>query len=213
MKQLALISLFLILVISMNGQVSDYPPKVIAITIGEKHPSFDDSKFANIDFYYIIKEKYKNPEGMLENIDEGDNLLFDKNGVFIIALGYYPTKSTIGEAYHIAVRKKVVTDDELFDYTYLDDLTKKYIKKDKTEKENKKVKSKHPEELSKDYNSAKLPDFKVTDANGKEYSFNSVVTGEPLTLVVFMYFDLWNTSFNETERGYIEKLKKLNSGI
>jgi len=208
MKKLALISLSMIFALSIFGQVSKYPPKVVAIFLSEKHPQFDESKYSDIDFYYIIKKKYKNPEGMLKGITGATNLLFDKNGILITQLGYSSTNSSIGEAYSKSVRKKVVTDDELFDYTYLDEYTKTYIKKGKEMKPGKNLKSKHPEMLSDDYESFKLPDFKVTDINGKEYSFNSLVTGEPLTLVVFMslYYDSWDTP----EQNAIGEIKKLN---
>ena len=214
MKKLALIGLSLIFTMSIFGQVSKYPPKVVAIFLSEKHPQFDESKYPDIDFYYVIKKKYKNPEGMLDGISDHINLLFDKNGVLITRLNYVNSKSGMGEDFRKSVKKKVVTDDELFDYTYLDEYTKTYIKKGKVMKPGKKIKSKHPEDFSDDYESFKLPDFMVTDASGKEHSFNSIVTGEPLTLVVFvsLYYDSWDTPEQQADVE-IEKLNRIQSGI
>jgi antitoxin component YwqK of YwqJK toxin-antitoxin module len=211
MKKLALFSLSLLFTFSIFGQVSKYPPKAVVVTLGEKHPDFDDSKYPNVDFYYVIKKKYKNPEGMLQGINEGDIFLFDKNGVLINFL-QYSYNSDLGQAFYSRKRKKVVTDDQEFDYTYLDDYTKTYIKKGKVMKE-KNVKSKHPERLSKDYMSSKLPDFKVTDKEGKEYSFNDIVSENPLTLVCFVYFDSWESLKHMPEGRYVSMIKNLNDGL
>ena len=207
MKKLALISLSLIFAMSIFGQVSEYPPKTVVITMGEKHPDFDESKYPNVDFYYVIKEKYKQPEGLLYGLNEGDNLLFGKNGVLIRTLKY--KKGDLGESFYAADRKKVVTDDQEFDYTYLDDYAKTYIKKGKTIKE-KSVKSKHPEKFTQKYFSCKLPNFKITDLAGKEFSFNDIFGDSPLTLISFVYFDSWNSINKGAEAGWVKEIKTLN---
>ncbi len=192
---------------SIFGQVSEYPPKTVVITLSEKHPDFDESKYPNVDFYYVIKEKYKQPEGLLYGLNEGDDLLFGKDGVLITTLKY--RKGEPGESFYTAKRKKVVTDEEEFDYTYLDDYAKTYIKKGKVVKE-KSVKSKHPERFTEKYFSCKLPDFKMTDLEGKEYSFNDIFGDSPLTLVCFVYFDSWNSLDKGKEGGWVNRIKTLN---
>lgn len=213
MKNLAFTMLLCAVIFSAFGQVSKYPPKAIGIFLGEKHPEFDESKFPNMEFYYVIKKNYKNPEGMLQGINEGTNLLFDKNGVLIAPLKYAQTESELGKAFSYMKRNKVVTDGQELDITPLDDYAQTHIKKGKVLKAGKKIKSKNPDHISDDYITFNLPDFKLTDAAGKEYSFNSLVNGNPLTLVVFQYLDLWNESNAKTFKDQMQKLEKINDGI
>ena len=143
MKKLLFCALMATLTFISLGQVSKYPPKAVAIFLGEKHPEFNESDFPNIEFYYVVKERYKNPEGMLNGMNEGTNLLFGKDGIFIVPLKYAETESNLGEAFSFMKRNKVVTDGQEVDITPLDDYTITYIKKGKGIKPGKKLKHFH----------------------------------------------------------------------
>ncbi len=181
MKKLFLTTLMLCFSILLIAQAK-YKPKVIAIFLSPENETFDPSRFPDIDFYYIKKVKYKNPEGML-NYKAGQALAFDKNGTLITytnAIGwdmrYWPDRG------NFCTQKRGK-------YTNLNDLSKEYIKKGKTMKEGSKFKSKDPSKLSSKYLSFKVPDFPVYSVDGEETSFAALTKDNPLTLAVFTFLD------------------------
>lgn len=171
----------LVFTVTVFGQVSKYQPKVIAMFLGEKSPHFDENRFPDIDFYYIVKEKYKNPKGMLEGMDANKALVFDKNGTLVTLTNNVNSTLGIDMGYYLSTKKG--------EFLTLHNLSKDYIKKGDEMKLGKKFKGKHPEKLSASYISFPLPDFNVAKADGEKVLFNSLVKDNPLTLVVLLHLD------------------------
>jgi len=189
--------LSLLIVFIFNGLFAQikYKPVVKAIFLSPKNETFDASRFPDIDFYYVKKAKYKKPEGMLENIEAGKALAFDKNGILISysnAVGsdmdYWPD----GGNFILPKRGE---------YTNLKNLSKEYVKKGKVMKEGKKFKGKDPKKLSSKYISFKLPDFVLYTADDKKVSFAELTKGNPLTLIVFVYLNPDKDGKKGTESG------------
>jgi hypothetical protein len=181
MKKTLLIA-FMIALSGMVFATGKYKPKVIAIFLSPVNETFDPSQFPDIDFYYVKKVKYKNPEGML-NYKAGQALAFDKNGTLVSF-----TNIIGSDMDHWPDHGNFFTGKR-GEFTTLNDLTKEYIKKGKVMKEGKKFKAKDPAILSSSYFSFKVPDFPVYTLDGKEMSFAQLTKGNPLTLVVFVYLD------------------------
>jgi hypothetical protein len=178
----SILTLFVFIFVSVGFAQVKYQPEVTAIFLSPRNESFDPSRFPDIDFYYVKKTKYKNPDGML-NYKAGQALAFDKNGVLISFtniigsdMDYWPDQGNFFTA-------------KRGEYTKLYDLTREYIKKNKTMKEGKKFKGKNPNILSTKYISFKLPDFPVYTADNQEKSFAELTKGNPLSLIVFVYLD------------------------
>lgn len=193
MKKLALITLALALTFNMFGKGFKYQPKVVAVFIGEKSDNFDESRFPDIEFYYIVKKNYKNPKGMLVNFEANQGLAFDKNGTLVSYTKDITNALNSSNSNFITTKRG--------EYTNLDVLTKKYVKKEDEMKMGKKFKGKDPKKLSDKYISFQLPDFIVNNAKNKEISFNSVTKGNPLTLVIFVHLDSDTDGSKGTESG------------
>jgi len=181
MKKMIPTLLLLILFGEVYAQVK-YQPKVIAIFLSPKNESFNPERFPDIDFYYVKKIKYKNPEGML-NYKAGQALAFDKNGTLVSFtniigsdMDYWPDQGNFFTG-------------KRGEYTTLHELTREYIKKGKIMKEGKKFKGKNPNVFGSSYISFKLPDFIVYTADDQEKSFADLTKGNSLTLIVFVYLD------------------------
>jgi len=52
MKKLVLLSLAMIIAVSMFGQLKIQPSKTVVVILGPKNPTFDESKFPDVKFYY-----------------------------------------------------------------------------------------------------------------------------------------------------------------
>ena len=181
MKKLTLITLALAFSLSGFSKGYKYQPKVVAIFIGEKSPNFDESRFPDINFYYIVKKNYKNPKGMLVNFEANQALTFDKNSTLVSYTKDIVSALNSSNSNFITAKRG--------EYTNLDELTKEYVKKEDEMKMGKKFKGKDPNKLSNNYISFQLPDFIVNNSNNKEVSFNSITKGNPLTLVIFVHLD------------------------
>jgi len=181
MKKLVFILMFLFSVNLLFGQIK-HKPKVIAIFLSPKSDNFDKSRFPDIDFYYVKKVKYKNPEGML-NYKAGQALAFDKNGTLVSF-----TNIIGSDMDHWPDHGNFFTSKR-GEFTKLPDLIHEYVKKEKTMKEGKKFKGKDPNVLSTKYISFKVPDFTVYTEDDKKKSFAELTSGNPMTLVVFVYID------------------------
>lgn len=193
MKKLTLLILAFTFTLSMFGQARKYPPKVVALFLGEKSQNFDESRFPDIDFYYVVKKNYKNPKGMLVNFEANQALAFDKNSTLV---SY--TKDIISNLNNS--NSNFITSKR-GEYTNLDNLAKQYVKKGDEMKMGKKFKGKDPNKLSDKYISFQLPDFTVNTAANKEVSFNSITKGNPLTLVIFVHLDSDTDGSKGTESG------------
>lgn len=195
MKKLALISLSLIFAVSIFGKGFKYQPKVVAIFLGEKSPNFDEERFSDIDFYYVVKEKYKNPEGMLKNLEANEALAFDKNGTLV------SYSKDIVSALNMGFSGSNFITSSRGEYTNLDELTKEYVKKGKVMKSGKKFKGKDPQVLTSKYISFTLPDFNLKTADNKDASFNSITKDNPLTLVIIVHLEGDTDGSKGTESG------------
>ncbi|NPA35908.1 MAG: hypothetical protein GXO47_03560 [Chlorobi bacterium] len=227
MKKLTLLVLALFMAMGSLFSQIKYKPDVVVLFLGEKNPTFDESKYPDLKFYYlpeikmvpsretkekktiagkIIKATFGStpdniPTGQPEEIiklgvNEKDAFLFDKNGTFTGSAwgGFDIAERGINEQAFLTCgkRKTVTTDGKYYEYSKFEDLAKNYIKKGKTN--NKKINNGKPKKNSnpdhyKYLYGKKWPDFKVKDASGKEYSFNEIVSGKPLTLVYVVHLN------------------------
>lgn len=119
------------------------------------------------------------PEGFIYARDM--ILAFDKNG--ILAASGRMSKDLHLDNVPLTIGKKMGN----YEYTKLADLSKQFVKKDKPMKPGKKMKAKNPSVYN--YVSFNVPDFEVSDSKGNNTTFNSVVKGNPMTVVFFIYLD------------------------
>jgi hypothetical protein len=190
------------------AQVAKYQPNVIAIFMGEKNQTFDESRFSDINCYYIpemklIENGNKNgttksvmsslganmdeemqefegkPEGMIYR--RNMILAFDKNG--ILAGSGKMSKDLHLDKIPLTIGKNMGN----YEYTNLADLSKQFIKKDKPMKAGKKMKAKKPRVYN--YVTFNVPDFDVSDSKENKTTINTIVKGSQMTVVVFIYLD------------------------
>jgi hypothetical protein len=197
MKKLALLSLALILSFGAFAQAK-YQAKVVVLFMGEKNPTFEESKFPNIDFYYtpgitMVETDVITGPGALLGLgghamefsgtpaeayftEISGGVFFDKNG--------YVSGSFRGMGDIVLSPKKNLQGS--YDYCSYNDISKDYIKKGDETKKAKKAPRK-PKILF-DYYGMEIPaDFEVENAAGKKASVRSLVKGEPLTILYTLY--------------------------
>lgn len=204
MRRVTLILLALMLSLGAFAQAK-YQSKVVVLFMGEKNPTFDESKFPNCKFYYTpgIKAQVKEletvsnkmmanagikKEGMAYDIDYrgtpkeayimpfNGGLFFDQEGIIS---GRYKTFDNI----LISPKKNLQGS---YDFVTYNSFSKDFVKKGKTTKKAKKA-PKKPKQIF-DYYGMELPnDFEVEDAEGNKVSIKSLVKGEPLTLLYVLH--------------------------
>jgi hypothetical protein len=202
MKKLLLIIVVLFYTVSVFSEMK-YKPNVVVIFMGEKNPSFDESKYPDLKFYYTpditlkssSADDYKyggSPQELVKlDVDRG-TYFFDKDAVFIGNL--YGVSADGIEKNSVFVthkRKTVVTDGNYYELITVGDLAKNYIKKGKSTKsvKNAKIKKKDNPDSFRFLHGKKWPDFNVQDASGKEVAFSSLFENEPLTMVKILYLN------------------------
>lgn len=202
------------------AQVAKYQPKVIAIFMGEKSSTFDESRFPDVNCYYIpgmklIESGNKNTttksvmSGLGANMDEEmqnyegkpEGFIYSRNG--ILAFDQNGNLAGTGKiSKDLSLDKMPLTIGKkmgAFEYTNLADLSKDFVKKGKPMKARKKMKAKKPRVY--DYVSFNVPEFEVSDSKGNNTSFNSIVKEAPMTVVVFIYLDSEIDGQSGTESG------------
>jgi len=204
MKRLAFLTLAVIISLGAIAQ-QKYQPKVVVLFMGEKNPTFDESKFPDCKFYYTpgitaeVKEAKSvsnkllsrsgiKKEGGVYDIKFGGapaeaystNIIggtfFDKNGLIC---GQYKTIDNI----LVSPKKNL---QGAMDFVSYKSFSKDYIKKGKTIKKAKRA-PKKPKKLF-DYHRMEMPtDFEVVDSKGNKENIKNLVKGEPLTLLYVLY--------------------------
>lgn len=197
MKKIALVSLALILCLGLSAKKEKPMPKVILIGIGEKNPTFDESRYPHIEFYYtpnLVFEKQTGngtkaasvlgsvagdiltgtPEFLVEVASEhaltNCFFLFDKNGV-CYSHGY-----ELGRRGHYL--KTVGIDGNA-----LEDTFKETVEKGKEAK----VAKKEMKMQKSDFMMGReFPDFSIISVDGTKVSMTSLTkAGEPIFITFF----------------------------
>lgn len=204
MKKLSLIALALILSFGAFAQAK-YQAKLVVLFMGEKNPTFDESLFPDVDFYYtpgIIATEKKTESltnkalGSVTGVDYSEaydvsfsgtpeaayttkiteTVLFDKNGY---VSGLYKSFDNIA----LSPKKNLQGTIEFVSYNAI---SKDFIKKGKETKKAKKD-PKKPKHLF-DYHGMEIPfDFEVENAAGEKSMIRDLVKGEALTILHTLY--------------------------
>ena len=202
------------------GQMK-YKPKVVVVILGAKNPTFDESKFPDLHFYYTPGLKLKmskraesntnkqawssalgvgrtahaedhdtyvgKPEILLRNdIASGYTYVIDKNGVINgrILSGK--------QAQFNSQNKFLVKFNKMqrkWETETLGDLLKKLVKKGEVyeaPKKKKKKKSNPPKLFTVGQS---VGNFDVVDKDGNKKDIQSLVKGNPATLLMFLYLN------------------------
>jgi hypothetical protein len=225
---MALLSLVLILGLVATAQMK-YPPKVIVVFKGEKNPTFDESKYPDLTFYYtpglVLEESIENTKenetvkaalsvsglAMGENFTKfnGTPVIFSE----VIMSGSYLFDKNVTVTGNLADLKTVTTNARKnlqggWDNESFKDICKDYVKKGKTTKLSKKKLKKswwdQQWHLS-DYIAFPIPkDFEIENTSGEKISISSLISENSLTLVHFMYLNK-NFDLNQGEESGADK--------
>ncbi len=207
-KLLILLSTLVFAIVSVNAQkLSKIAPKIIAVGIGEKNSSFDESQFPDIDVYYtptlIVNNYGLTLEERVNEAIKYENIPFYKSKImvgepysgtpkFIIdANSDRPITSTYmlfdksGLCYTIGHDITLNADSKTSNKKTFGDNLSAVVKKDKIVKPAKK-----PYTTSKTQSiiGNKLGDFPIQTIDGETLELNSLLGEEPV-LVVFFYLD------------------------
>ncbi|QIA09267.1 hypothetical protein [Draconibacterium halophilum] len=205
MKKVVFISVAMLMVSLLGFSQAKYQPKVVVLFMGEKNPTFDESKFPDCEFYYtpgITAEEKKAKtvasaglgalgiKGTERDYDIDfsgtpeeayatnicEAVFFDKNG---------NVSGLFRSAKNVCTSPKKNLKGSM-DFVNYDSFSKDYIKKEKTTKAAKKA-PKKPKHLFDYYGSGFPADFEVVNANGEKAMVSELVTGNPLTLFYCLY--------------------------
>ncbi len=196
-KNLLLIAGLIVCTIVSAQNISKYAPQVILLGIGAKNPSFAETDFPNLKFYYTPEIKLEskagatgqaivNMTGAAKFVVNGSpeflvNLwnergmdkaffLFDKNGV-CATQGYELTRQGDDIASRNCIDKKTLND-------HLVDIVKKGNEAKPAKKEMNLKKS--------DFMLGQtMPEFDVVDVSGNTVSIQSVLENQPTLVVLF----------------------------
>lgn len=205
MKRVLLFTVALFMVSVVGFSQAKYQAKIVVLFMGEKNPTFDESKFPNCSFYYTPGIK-----GSEEKVESAASKGLGALGIKGTESDYKVTFSGIPEeAYKTNICKAVLFDKngnvsgsyKTFDnvavspkknmqgaitYVSYNSFSKDYIKKGDETKKAKKA-PKKPKHLF-DYYGLPFPyDFEVENAQGEKTMVSELVKGEALTLFYALY--------------------------
>jgi len=159
------------------------PDKTIGLHIGAKNPTFDESQFPDIAFYYTPQIKWKelkatgSPEVLVNWLEKrglttNQLIAFDKNGVTDFT-GFLVPNKPIAE----------VTDLGHL-YTLKESLVR-LVEEDRLAKKESDKPIKW--DWVSDLEGRRFPSFEVYDASGKTYQISEVIAGDkkPKLMIVF----------------------------
>lgn len=213
MKKIALLSFALFLGLVATAQMK-YQPKAIVIFKGEKNPTFNESKYPNLTFYYTPGITLE--QGLIENSKENETL---NAALSITGLDGFLSQDFVGspkifnevkmwgcylfdknvtvtgyvknlQSVQVSARKNMQGQ-----YVYEDfkAICKDYVKKGNTTKLSKKKLKKSMWDnvwTMQDYIGFKIPkDFEIENKTGEKIMFSSIAQGNNLTLVYFLYLN------------------------
>ncbi|WP_319482083.1 hypothetical protein [uncultured Draconibacterium sp.] len=206
MKKVVFISVALLMASFIGFSQAKYQPKVVVLFMGEKNPTFDESKFPDCDFYYtpgISGEEKKAESVASKGLGalgiKGTERDYDVNfsgtpaeayATNICEAVFFDKNGNVSGLFKSA--KNVCTSPKKnlqgsMDFVNYDSFSKDYIKKGNTTKEAKKA-PKKPKHLFDYYGSGFPADFEVENADGEKSMVSELVTGNPLTLFYALYF-------------------------
>jgi len=212
-----LIVLIAVLATSLSFGQMKYQPKVVVILLGSKNATLDESNFPDLHIYYTPELSLKTSAKASKNVNKnawssalgvgrtagkeshdaymgkpqelvnkgvssGTAFIFDKNGrvnaeTFNGKQEYFNTKTKFLVKFN---KLKRSWESETFG-----DLMKSLVKKGNTIKP-----AKTPKKPLKKYAIGHgINDFKVSDKDGNLHSIQSLVKGNPATLVLFLYIN------------------------
>ncbi len=205
MKKVVFISAALLMVNLVGLSQAKYQPKVVVLFMGEKNPTFDESKFPNCDFYYTpgITAEEKKLESVaskglgalgIKGTETNYDVVFsgtpeEAYATTITEAVFFDKNGNVSGLFKSA--KNVCTSPKKnlqgsMDFVNYDSFSKDYIKKGNTTKEAKKA-PKKPKHLFDYYGSGFPADFEVVNAKGEKAMVSELVTGNPLTLFYCLY--------------------------
>jgi len=173
----------------VNAQIHKYAPEVVLIGVGEKNPTFDETRYPDLKFYYTPKlisevssKIFTKNSGIIlsgtpefvktiwnnKNFKNGF-MLFDKNGV-CVSMGYD------------IMRQNDIGSRLCADKSKLSDNLRNYVKKGKTGKMSKKEMKLKKSNFMVGY---KMPKYNVTNLDGESVGISSICDSGKPTLVIF----------------------------
>jgi len=216
-----LILTVLFFAVSMTFGQMKYKPKVVVVVLGPKNPTFDESKFPDLSFYYTPGLRLKvsgkvaanntskhawssalgvgrtahaedhdtyvgKPEILLQNnISSGYTYILDKNGI-INGKIFSGKQADFNSRTNFLV--KFNRTQRKWETESLGDLLKDLVKKGETyQAPKKKKKSKHPPKLFTVGQS--VGHFDVVNKDGTKKDIQTLVKGNPATLLIFLYIN------------------------
>ncbi len=213
MKKIALLSFALFLGLVATAQMK-YQPKAIVIFKGEKNPTFDESKYPNLTFYYTPGITLKKELAANTKENETLNAVLSVTGIdAFLTQDFVGTPTIFNEVkmWGCYLFDKNVTVTGLVrnlqtvqvsarknmqgQYVYEDfkSICKNYVKKGNTTKLSKKKLKKSMWDnvwTLQDYIGYKIPDdFEIENKSGEKIMFSKVVKENNLTLVYFLYLN------------------------
>ncbi len=222
MKTIAILFTALLMTGISFGQMK-YKPKVVVVVLGPKNPTFDESRFPDLHFYYtpelVLKTSKKASKNLNKNAwsaavgfgrtagAEGydsytgePTVLVDKSihsGVtyLIDKNGFIAGKSFNGEREYFTSAMQLMVSFKHFQKKWETESLGNLLKSLIKKGETVKPLKKPAQDIATEF-----VDFKVADANGTEYDMHSLVKGNSATLVYFIYINSkYKKKYNELE--------------
>ena len=209
-KTLTLIIVLAFIFPSLNAQkLSKIAPKIIAIGIGEKNPTFDESMFPDIDIYYT-------PNIIINDYGMSDAEWMEEY-IKVTTIPFYKSKKMVGDPLTgtpqfiidaNSYRDRGITsfymlfDSEGLCYTFgydgspegMSDELKDVVKKGKTIKPAKKPYGFEKKQVIVGH---KLGDFSIQSIEGNTLELNTLLGKEPVLVIFFQLDSGWDAGAQE----------------
>lgn len=197
MKKLALLSVALLITLGVSAKKNAPIPKVILIGIGAKNPTFNETQYPHLSFYYTpnlkseaevgegVKSAIALSGGVRENFVGEPKFIADANAEHDLKKSFFLFDNSgicFTHGYEID-RRGDYSNASGIDGTSLADAFKATIVKEKVAKESKKeMKLKKSDFMM----NRKMPEFNITALDGSEVSIKTITeSGEAVLLVFF----------------------------
>lgn len=190
MRKIVFLGVVAMLAMTVSGQVAKFPPKVIAVHIGDKNPTWDESRFPDIEFYYLpnlklvegekTKKKSTGMKAFQAAMNAGsvgyEEFKFELEGTpqEVIDLKLGPNKALVFDKNGTFAASQNIDNDTHLDrlpfhtgvgdakeYANMGDLMRDFCKKGKTVKEGKKMKATGKKDKATKERAYRLADYRT----------------------------------------------------
>jgi hypothetical protein len=187
--------LSLLLALSAPAIMPFAPQRTIGFHIGAKNPTFDESEFPDIDFYYTPQIKWRElkPTGTPEALVSWLN----KRGLMTNQLVVTDKNGLVDFTGFLAPGKKVVEVHDLGFLRTLEESLKRVVEEGQ-ESFKTNTKPRRWDWVS-DIEGRPFPNFKVSNASGEVFNLTELITREGKPKMMIVFYVPYNYKFKSVE--------------